>query len=254
MTWLDAVLITLAGIGAGTINTVVGSGSLITFPALLALGYPPLVANISNTLGLVPGGVSGAWGYRRELAGTGTGAVLRRLAPWSAAGGVAGAVLLLVLPARVFTSVVVVLIAVALVLVLVQPSLAARLRARDPLAAPTPLRAAVLAGGLFAASVYGGYFGAAQGVVYVALLTLLLLEDLQVANAVKNVLATVVNAVAAATFVLFAQPDWAVVGLIALGSTVGGQLGARVGRRLPPRVLRGVIVIVGVVAIASVLR
>ncbi len=252
MTWLDAVLITLAGIGAGTINTVVGSGSLITFPALLALGYPPLVANISNTLGLVPGGVSGAWGYRRELAGT--GAVLRRLAPWSAAGGVAGAVLLLVLPARVFTSVVVVLIAVALVLVLVQPSLAARLRARDPLAAPTPLRAAVLAGGLFAASVYGGYFGAAQGVVYVALLSLLLLEDLQVANAVKNVLATVVNAVAAATFVLFAQPDWAVVGLIALGSTVGGQFGARVGRRLPPRVLRGVIVIVGVVAIASVLR
>lgn len=251
MTWLDAVLITLAGIGAGTINTVVGSGSLITFPALLALGYPPLVANISNTLGLVPGGVSGAWGYRRELAGT--GAVLRRLAPWSAAGGVAGAVLLLVLPARVFTSVVVVLIAVALVLVLVQPSLAARLRARDPLAAPTPLRAAVLAGGLFAASVYGGYFGAAQGVVYVALLSLLL-EDLQVANAVKNVLATVVNAVAAATFVLFAQPDWAVVGLIALGSTVGGQFGARVGRRLPPRVLRGVIVIVGVVAIASVLR
>jgi len=252
VTWSEAVLITLAGMGAGTINTVVGSGSLITFPALLALGYPPLVANISNTLGLVPGGVSGAWGYRRELAGT--AAVLRRLVPWSFAGGVAGAVLLLVLPSGVFTSVVVVLIAVALVLVLVQPSLAARLRARGALAAPTRVRAAVLAGGLFAASVYGGYFGAAQGVVYVALLSLLLLEDLQVANAVKNVLATVVNAVAAATFVLFAQPDWAVVGLIALGSTVGGQVGARVGRRLPPRVLRGVIVIVGVAAIVSVLR
>jgi len=252
VTLLDGVLIGSAGLAAGTINTVVGSGSLITFPALLALGYPPLVANVSNTLGLVPGGLSGAIGYRRELGGT--GGVLRRLVPWSAAGGVLGAVLLLVLPSAVFSSVVVVLIAVALVLVLVQPRLSARLRERGPLSAPTRRRAAVLAVGVFAASVYGGYFGAAQGVVYVALLSLLLVDDLQVANAVKNVLATVVNAVAAVTFVAFAHPDWAVVGLIALGSTVGGQLGARVGRRLQPPVLRAVIVVVGVAAIVNVLR
>lgn len=250
VTVLNAALIVLAGLAAGTINTVVGSGSLITFPALLALGYPPLVANVSNTLGLVPGGVSGAWGYRRELAGMRP--LLVRLVPWSVSGGVVGAVLLLVLPSSVFDAVVVVLIAVALVLVLVQPRLSSRLRTRGPLAAPSRGRAAALSIGLFAASVYGGYFGAAQGVVYVALLSLFLLDDLQVANGVKNVLATVVNGVAAVTFVLFAEPDWAVVGLVALGSTLGGVLGARVGRRLPPGVLRGVIVVVGVTAIVNV--
>lgn len=244
------MLIALAGLAAGTINTVVGSGSLITFPALLALGYPPLVANVSNNIGLVPGGVSGAWGYRRELAGMRP--LLLRLAPWSAAGGLLGAVLLLVLPTSVFDAVVVVLIAVALVLVLVQPRLSVRLRGRGPLAAPSRGRAAALSLGLFGASVYGGYFGAAQGVVYVALLSLLLLDDLQVANGVKNVLATVVNGVAAVTFVLFAHPDWAVVGLIALGSGLGGVLGARVGRRLPAVVLRGVILVVGVAAIVNV--
>jgi uncharacterized membrane protein YfcA len=250
VTVLDAVLITLTGLAAGTINTVVGSGSLITFPALLALGYPPLVANVSNNIGLVPGGVSGAWGYRRELAGMRP--LLLRLVPWSAAGGLLGAVLLLVLPTSVFGAVVVVLIGVALLLVLVQPRLSVRLRGRGPLAAPSRGRTVALSLGLFAASVYGGYFGAAQGVVYVALLSLLLLDDLQVANGVKNVLATVVNGVAAVTFILFAHPDWAVVGCIALGSTLGGVLGARVGRRLSPAVLRGVIVVVGVAAIVNI--
>ncbi len=252
MTLVDAVLVVLAGLAAGAINTVVGSGSLITFPALLALGYPPVVANVSNNIGLVPGGISGVLGYRRELRGTGP--VLARLVPWTAAGGLLGAVLLLVLPAGVFTAVVVVLIALALVLVLVQPWVSRRLRARAPSASPSRARVLGLSLGMFAASTYGGYFGAAQGVLYVALLSLLLLDDLQVANAVKNVLATVVNGVAALTFILFAHPDWTVVGLIALGSVVGGQLGARMGRRLPPQVLRGVIVVVGVVAIVSLLR
>ncbi len=252
MTVLDAVLIALAGLAAGTINTVVGSGSLITFPALLALGYPPVVANVSNNIGLVPGGISGVWGYRRELAGT--RAVLLRLMPWSAAGGLLGAVLLLVLPAGVFTVVVVVLIALALVLVVVQPWVSARLKKRRSTAAPTRARVLGLSLGMFAASIYGGYFGAAQGVLYVALISLLLIDDLQQANAVKNVLATVVNGVAALTFILFAHPSWEVVGLIAVGSTIGGQLGARVGRLLPPKVLRAVIVVVGVVAIVSLLR
>ncbi|MEO6880390.1 MAG: sulfite exporter TauE/SafE family protein [Mycobacteriaceae bacterium] len=252
MTPVDAVLIVLAGLAAGTINTVVGSGSLITFPALLALGYPPVVANVSNNIGLVPGGISGVWGYRRELAGS--RAALLRLAPWSAAGGLLGAVLLLVLPAGVFTVVVVVLIALALVLVVVQPWVSARLKERPSSAAPTRGRVMGLSLGMFAASIYGGYFGAAQGVLYVALISLLLNDDLQQANAIKNVLATVVNGVAAITFILFAHPSWEVVGLIALGSTVGGQLGARVGRLLAPRVLRAVIVVVGVVAIVAVLR
>lgn len=250
MTLLDAVLIVAAGLAAGTINAVVGSGSLITFPALLALGYPPLVANVSNNIGLVPGSISGAWGYRRELADTGP--VLRRLLPWCAAGGALGSSLLLLLPARVFESVVVVLIALALLLVVLQPRLAARLRTRAPLHEANRARTVALVIGLFGASIYGGYFGAAQGVIYLALLSLLLVEDLQVANAIKNVLATVVNGVAAVLFMVFAHPDWAVVGLIALGAVVGGQLGAKVGRRLPPAALRVVIVVVGVAAIVKV--
>lgn len=251
MTLLDAVLIVAAGLAAGTINAVVGSGSLITFPALLALGYPPLVANVSNNIGVVPGSISGSWGYRRELAGMLP--VLRRLVPWCAAGGILGSVLLLVLPPGVFTSVVVVLIALALLLVLVQPRVAAKLRTRGHLHEPSRRRTLALVLGLFGASTYGGYFGAAQGVIYLALLSLLLVEDLQVANAVKNVLATVVNGVAAVLFMVFAHPDWAVVGLIALGAAVGGQVGAKVGRRLPPAVLRLVIVVVGVLAIIKVL-
>jgi len=256
VTLLDAVLIVAAGLAAGTINTIVGSGSLITFPALLALGYPPLIANVSNNVGLVPGSISGAWGYRRELAETGP--ALRRLLPWCVAGASLGAALLLILPPSVFGSVVVVLIALAVLLVIVQPRLAVRLRKRTPLqshspGSSSPKHGVALALGLFGASVYGGYFGAAQGVIYLALLSLLLVEDMQVANAIKNVLAVVVNGVAAVVFIAVAHPDWAVVGLIALGATVGGQLGARVGRRLPPTVLRGVIVVVGVLAIVAVL-
>jgi uncharacterized membrane protein YfcA len=256
VTLLDAVLIVAAGLAAGTINTIVGSGSLITIPALLALGYPPLIANVSNNVGLVPGSISGAWGYRRELAETGP--ALRRLLPWCVAGASLGAALLLILPPSVFGSVVVVLIALVVLLVIVQPRLAARLRKRTPLqshspGSSSPKHGVALALGLFGASVYGGYFGAAQGVIYLALLSLLLVEDMQVANAIKNVLAVVVNGVAAVVFIAVAHPDWAVVGLIALGATVGGQLGARVGRRLPPTVLRGVIVVVGVLAIVAVL-
>ena len=251
MSIFDAVLIVAAGLAAGMMNTIVGSGSLITFPALLALGYPPLIANVSNNVGLVPGSISGAWGYRRELVGTAP--VLRRLLPWCFAGAGLGATLLLVLPATVFRSVVVVLIALAVLLVIVQPRLAARLRDRAPLQSPSRGRTTALALGLFGASVYGGYFGAAQGVIYLALLSLLLVDDMQVANAIKNVLAAVVNGVAAVVFIAVAHPDWAVVGLIALGAVIGGQLGAKVGRRLPPTALRGVIVVVGVLAIVAVL-
>lgn len=251
MTPVDAVLIATAGLAAGTINTVVGSGSLITFPALLALGYLPLVANVSNNIGLVGGGVTGVWGYRRELAGT--SAILRRTLPWAAAGAVLGSTLLLVLPSTVFETVVVVLIALALVLILVQPAVSRRLRTRGPLGELTRVRAALLVTGLFLGSVYGGYFGAAQGVLYVAVLSLLLVDDLQVANGIKNVLALVVNGVSAVVFALFAQPDWAVVGLILGGSLLGGVVGSSIGRRLPPAVLRVVIVLVGVAAIANVL-
>ena len=246
MELLDAVLILLAGLAAGTINTVVGSGTLLTFPTLLALGYPPVVANVSNTVGLVPGSFSGAWGYRRELAGQ-RGRVAR-LGAASAVGGLCGALLLLWLPAAAFATVVPVLIGLAVVLVIIQPWLARRLSGRPDRPAHGGL---LLLLGVSGSGVYGGYFGAAQGVLLLALLGISLDESLQRINALKNVAAGIVNLVAAVVFIVVADVDWAVAGLIAVGAIAGGQLGATVGRRLPAPLLRGFIVVVGVVAIVT---
>jgi uncharacterized membrane protein YfcA len=246
MPFWDALAIFAAGVGAGTINAVVGSGSLITFPTLVALGYPPLVANVSNNIGLVPGSLSGAYGYRRELSGQQVR--LRRLVPASFLGSLIGSILLLSLPSDLFDSVVVVLIGVALVLVIVQPSLARRLAARPGghrRASVTPMLAVLVC----LAGVYGGYFGAAQGIILMAVLGIFLDDHLQRLNACKNVLALTVNAVASVVFILSTEVDWGVVALIAVGSTIGGQFGAGVGRRLDPRLLRAVIVTVGLVAL-----
>ncbi len=254
----SATAITVAAVAAGTINTVVGSGTLITFPTLLALGYPAVTANVSNNIGLVFGGISGTWGYRRELAGQGP--TLRRLAPMSLIGAITGALALLTLPARAFETIVPVLIGLSLVLVVTQPRIAAAMARRraDRQADDVPPRhpvGPVLAVGTALAGVYGGYFGAAQGVLLVGLLGSLLSEGLQRVNAAKNLLTVLVNAVAAVTF-LVVRPeaaDPAVVGLIAAGSLLGGFLGARIGRWLPGPALRAVIVVVGVVAIVRLL-
>ncbi|WP_424214458.1 sulfite exporter TauE/SafE family protein [Streptomyces sp. BI20] len=254
MSLWEALAILLAGVAAGTINTIVGSGTLITFPVLLATGLPPVTANVSNTLGLVPGSISGAIGYRAELRGQ-TRRVLR-LGTVALLGGLAGAALLLVLPSESFDTIVPVLIALALVLVVLQPRLAAALRRRqgaDPTRAPHPDGGPVLLGGMLLASAYGGYFGAAQGVLYLALMGLLLHDDMQRVNGVKNILAALVNGVAAIFFLFVAEFDWWAVALIAVGSTLGGQIGAKVGRRLPPTALRALIVIVGTVAIVQLL-
>jgi uncharacterized membrane protein YfcA len=234
---------------AGGINTVVGSGTLITFPVLLAFGYAPVTANVTNTLGLVPGSAAGAYGYRSELRGQWrrTG----RLACASLAGGVTGAVLLLELPASAFKAIVPGFIGIALVLVVLQPRLSAWLSARG--AAPTPQAGWAVLLSVYAAGVYGGYFGAAQGILLLAILGLGLPESLQRVNAVKNVLAGLVNLIAAVIFVFVAHIAWDAALLIAVGATAGGVVGARVGRRLPPVVLRGVIVVVGVSAIAQLL-
>ncbi|MFK0295687.1 sulfite exporter TauE/SafE family protein [Streptomyces sp. NPDC090442] len=249
----EAVAVFAAGLGAGTINTVVGSGTLITFPVLLAVGLPPVTANVSNSLGLVPGSVSGAIGYRRELRGQ-RGRVLR-LGTGAVIGGLGGAALLLALPSSAFDAVVPALIALALVLVVAQPRLAAAVRARRARNGTTAHRdgGPALFTGLLLASVYGGYFGAAQGIIYLSLMGVLLSDDLQRSNALKNVLTALVNAVAAVFFLFVARFDWTAVLLIAVGSALGGQLGARVGRRLPPTVLRAVIVAVGLVALIQLL-
>jgi uncharacterized protein len=214
---------------------------------LLAFGYAPVTANVTNTVGLVPGSAAGAYGYRAELAGQWRRTA--RLACASLAGGATGAVLLLELPASAFKAIVPGFIAVALLLVVFQPRLSAFLEARG--AAPTGRAGWLVMLAVFAAGVYGGYFGAAQGILLLAILGLGLDEGLQRINAVKNVLAGLVNLVAAAVFVFVAHIAWDAAALIALGATLGGVLGARIGRRLPPAVLRAVIVVVGVSAIAQ---
>ncbi|CAA9532058.1 MAG: Uncharacterized UPF0721 integral membrane protein [uncultured Solirubrobacteraceae bacterium] len=251
MTFLESVLVLLAGVAAGTINTVVGSGTLITFPTLLAVGYPPVVANVSNTIGLVPGSISGAIGYRDELRGQ-RGRLLR-LASASLLGGLTGGVLLLSLPGEAFEGIVPALIALALVLVLAQPRLTAAVARRRERAGATgrPRAGVPLWLGVFATGIYGGYFGAAQGVLLIAVLGIGLAVSLQRANALKNVLSALVNGVAGLLFIALADVAWAPVALIAAGSIAGGQLGARIGRRLPPAVLRGVILVVGIAAIAQ---
>jgi len=231
-------------VAAGGINAVVGSGSLITFPTLLAFGVSPITANVSNNVGLVPGGASGAYGYRKELAGQ-WGRLLR-LGTASVLGSAAGAILLLKLPAGTFKVIVPALILIACVLVILQPRLngwlASRRREGSQHGGP------VLWAGVCASGVYGGYFGAAQGVLMIGLLGIFLDEPLQRINALKNLLTFVVNGVAAIVFIALAHVNWILAGLIAVGSTIGGLVGARYGRRLPPIALRILVVIIGLVS------
>jgi uncharacterized protein len=262
VSWLDLLALLCAGAAAGLINTVVGSGTLITFPTLLALGVPPVVANVSNTIGLAPGSLSGALSMRSELAGQRTRVL--RLGAASFIGGIAGAVLLLVLPSAAFDAIVPILIGIGCVLVIVQPTLGRRLAARRArLGSSAPSHgSAWLWTGVLLTGVYGGYFGAAQGVLLLAVMGIGLNESLLRINAVKNVLALIVNGIAGVIFVVLpltpwasagARIDWPVAVTIAVGSIFGAQIGGRVGRRLPPLLYRVVIVCVGIAAIVSLL-
>jgi uncharacterized membrane protein YfcA len=240
----EAVAVFLAGTAAGTINTVVGSGTLITFPTLVAVGLPPVTANVSNNIGLAPGSVSGSWGYRRELVGQRSRILW--LAPASVVGAIVGAILLLQLPSSAFDAIVPVLIGLGVVLVVLGPRISRAVhahRGRNGWVWPAVL----------GAGVYGGYFGAAQGVLLMAIFGIGIEDDVQRHNALKNVLSALVNGVAAVVFIIVADPDWRAVGLIAVGSVIGGQIGATLGRRLSPALLRAVIVVVGVAAIIGFL-
>lgn len=274
------VLIVLAGIAAGTINTVVGSGTLVTFPTLVAFGFPPVTATMSNAVGLVPGSLSGTWGYRRELQGQWKR--LRWQLPASLIGSVTGAWLLLHLPEQTFKRVVPVLLVLALALVVAQPRIQAWARRRAERNAPVavsggggaagpdvrgggvvtdttapartgigPVRMSVLVLATYAAGVYGGYFAAAQGIILIGIMGVLLTNPLQEINAAKNLLSLVVNVVSATFYTIFAfdRIDWAAAGLIAVGTLIGGFVGAHIGRRLSPRWLRGVIVVLGLTAL-----
>lgn len=250
MSPVDAILLLVAGIGAGALNAVVGAGTLITFPTLLALGVPPVVANVSNTVGLVPGAVTGAYGFRANLVGRWP--LLRKLLVATTIGGVTGAVLLLALPAAAFEVIVPVLLVLAGILAAIQPRVAAavarRRETRPPRAAGRVDRSLLL--GVAATGVYGGYFGAAQGAVLLALLGVSLGGTMRDLNGIKNVLAGTANLVSAALFVVIADVDWTIVIVVAIGAGVGGGLGSRYGRRLPAGALRALVVAVAFTAAA----
>jgi uncharacterized protein len=268
MSPVDAVLILLAGVGAGVMNAVVGAGTLITFPTLLLLGYPPLLANMSNAVGLIPGSIAGAYGYRATLVGRGR--IVRRLMLATASGGLLGALLLVLLPAGTFEAVIPTLLIASAILAAFQPRIAGRvaLRRARRSSAPAVTAATTPAAGVseapiaerltpaivfavFGTGIYGGYFGAAQGVILLVVLGVALGGAMNSLNGIKNVLSGVANFVSATLFVFIGEIDWAVAGLVAIGATVGGGLGGRYGRRLPANALRGLVVLVAVIAAVS---
>ncbi|TFD87699.1 sulfite exporter TauE/SafE family protein [Cryobacterium serini] len=248
MTLLEGAIILVAGIIAGIINVVAGAGTLITFPTLLALGVPPITANVSNTVGLVPGSVAGAYGYRRELKSQWR--PVAWMAAFSAVGGVTGGLLLLLLPEEAFSAVVPFLLLVAAVLSAVQPRVARYVRRKAPEGTTIDTRPVTfgLVLGILGTGVYGGYFGAAQGVVLLALLGILWSTDMHRANGAKNVLAGMANLVSSIIFISSGTVDWVIALLIGVGSAFGGWIGARIGRRLPAPVLRTILVVVALTA------
>lgn len=259
MTGWELLAVLAAGFAAGGINTLVGSGTLITFPTLVAFGMPPVTATMSNAIGLVAGGVSGTWGYRRELAGQSQR--LKWQMPASLFGALCGCWLLLHLPTSVFETIVPVLLIAALVLVVAQPRIQAWIRSRRdvPVAEdgteivlpPTRGRMIAMTAATFGIGIYGGYFTAAQGILLIAAMGVILPDEMQRMNAAKNLLSLIVNVVAALTYTLvaFDRIDWTVAGLIAVGSLLGGVVAARYGRKLSPQALRIIIVIVGLVGL-----
>ena len=257
MTGGEMVAVVAAGFGAGAINAAVGSGSLVSFPVLLAVGLPPLPATITNSLGIVAGGLTGSFGYRRELR------ELRRWLPPMLAGAVLGALtgafLLLTLPPETFATVVPVLLGLAALLVATQPLVTRALARRQADRGPAPPgrgRLAALGLGSYAASTYGGYFSASQGVLLMGIAGLIAPQPIQRLNALKNINTATVNVVAATAYVVVAaeQVVWAAAGLLAVGSLAGGWAGATTGRRLPGPVLRTAVVLLAVVAIAILVR
>jgi len=241
---LNLILLGAAGIAAGAINAAVGSGTLLTYPLLLAAGLPPLVANGTNSLGISPGNATGAFVYRKQLEGRGR--VVLGLMLMIALGAIIGASLVLRLPASVFEAVVPWLIIGACVLVLVQPRIGRAIAARgiDPMSLPKSALFPIL----LVVGIYAGYFGAAQGIVLIAVLGTMYSTDLQLSNAAKNVLQAVSNFVAALVFAIAGAVYWPAAIAVGAGAFLGGFIGAPIAKRLPDVALRALIVTIGLVA------
>ena len=248
MTPAHAALVTGAGFLAGAVNAVAGGGTLVSFPALLAVGLPASLANTTSSVGLVAGYAGGSVAYRRELQGQRERS--RGLVVASVLGGIVGAVLLLVTPGDSFRSVVPYLVLVACALLSVQPKLAKGLAARGT-APEHPGWEAQLAIGIGA--IYGSYFGAGLGVIMLAVLGLLVADDLQRLNALKGVLSLVINLVGALIFVVTGHVAWLAAGLLAVGAVLGATVGVGLARRLPPAAVRAVVVVGGVVVAVTLI-
>jgi uncharacterized membrane protein YfcA len=249
VTGLEQVAVLAAGFCAGVLTSTVGVASLVSFPVLVAVGLPPVIANASNTVGMTPAGMSGSFGYRAELRAHPK--VTLAVLVTCAGGAVAGALLLLMLPAELFEAVVPWLILFTCLLVGVQPTISRFLRSRHgverpdrtSMSPPTTLFATLT-------GVYGGYFGAGSGVMMMAVLGFGLDLDLRIVNALKTLAVLSANAVASIVFLALADLDWPAVLILAGGSLVGGYVGAHIGRRLPHRVLRVGVVLAGIIAAA----
>jgi uncharacterized protein len=237
------LLLIVAGLAAGSVNAIAGGGSLITFPSLIAVGLPSVAANVTNSVAVCPGYVSSVVGSRADL--DGQGRRLRTIVPTCLAGSVAGCALLLLTPARAFEMVVPFLVLAAAVTLAFQDRL--RGLVGHPRALSPRRQAVTLQAVVFGGAVYGGYFGAALGVMYVAVLALILDEPLNRINALKNVLSAAVGLVTIVVFALFGPVHWGAALTVAPATIVGGYAGARLARRLPARVLKTVIVSFGTV-------
>jgi uncharacterized protein len=239
----EAGLLAGAGVLAGAVNALAGGGTLISFPALLAAGYPPLTATVTSTVSLWPGYLGGAVGYRRELAGQGR--LTLGLMAASVLGAVAGAALLLSTSPGVFESLVPVLIAVASLALLLQPWLKKKLGLDEESEERGHSRWVYV--GVLLGGVYGAYFSGGMGVLLLGVLGLFVHDHLQRVNAVRAVLSLTVNSVAVIAYALFGPVHWPAVAMMAVASLVGGFSGTRLARRLSPAVLRGVVVTFGLV-------
>jgi uncharacterized protein len=252
VTPLDVALVAASGVAAGGINAVAGGGTLVAFPALLATGMSARTANIVSTIGLVPGYAGGSVAYRRELAGQGPR--VRALFVVSALGGIAGAVVLVTTPARSFRAVVPFLILGSCVLLALQTRIGAAVARRRVHPEGVEITSAVQAG-VFVSAVYGAYFGAGLGVLLLALLGVLLSDDLQRLNALKGLLSFLINAVSVVVFVVAGHVAWWYTAILAVTTWVGGHTGVRLARRLSPLLLRWAVIVFGtVVAVALLVR
>lgn len=240
MTPLDFLAVAGAGIAAGAVNTIAGAGSLITFPVLIAVGLPPLSANVTNDIGVLPGNISGAVAFRDELRGQRPR--LRQLLPIAAACSIVGAVLLLAFPARAFEVVAPVLLLAASGITAAQPALA-RWAQSAHAGRHRHLRLAI-----GAISVYGGYFGTGIGVLFFAALGVFIDDSARRLNATKQMLALVCNGVAGLLFAFVAPVRWSAAAVLAVSSALGGPIGARLSRHISATTLRLVVCVVGAVA------